>query len=185
MIEVIGVSFDDGNRIYYFDSNNIVAKVDDYIIVETERGLQYGKVLVSNIEKKEENLNLPLKKAIRLSNKEDKKKYLLNIEILVVFNKKIDIHKKETRMFDQNIKFKYTWRPYQEKVLRDVQKYISDGKVNIVAAPRIWKNYFGIRACKKSWKTSNDFSTNCYNKKSVDTKVYFIFYKFYRCSGVD
>ena len=47
MIEVIGVSFDDGNRIYYFDSNNIVAKVDDYIIVETERGLQYGKVLVS------------------------------------------------------------------------------------------------------------------------------------------
>ena len=32
MIEVIGVSFDDGNRIYYFDSNNIVAKVDDYII---------------------------------------------------------------------------------------------------------------------------------------------------------
>ena len=71
MIEVIGVSFDDGNRIYYFDSNNIVAKVDDYIIVETERGLQYGKVLVSNIEKKEENLNLPLKKAIRLSNKED------------------------------------------------------------------------------------------------------------------
>lgn len=80
MIEVIGVSFDDGNRIYYFDSNNIVAKVDDYIIVETERGLQYGKVLVSNIEKKEENLNLPLKKAIRLSNKEDKKKYLLNIE---------------------------------------------------------------------------------------------------------
>ena len=79
MIEVIGVSFDDGNRIYYFDSNNIVAKVDDYIIVETERGLQYGKVLVSNIEKKEENLNLPLKKAIRLSNKEDKKKYLLNI----------------------------------------------------------------------------------------------------------
>ena len=95
---------------------------------------------------------------------------MLNIEILVVFNKKIDIHKKETRMFDQNIKFKYTWRPYQEKVLRDVQKYISDGKVNIVAAPRIWKNYFGIRACKKSWKTSNDFSTNCYNKKSVDTK---------------
>ena len=70
----------------------------------------------------------------------------------------------------------------KKKVLRDVQKYISDGKVNIVAAPRIWKNYFGIRACKKSWKTSNDFSTNCYNKKSVDTKVYFIFYKFYRCS---
>ena len=34
-------------------------------------------------------------------------------------------------MFDQNIKFKYTWRPYQEKVLRDVQKYISDGKVNL------------------------------------------------------
>ena len=83
MIEVIGVSFDDGNRIYYFDSNNIVAKVDDYIIVETERGLQYGKVLVSNIEKKEENLNLPLKKAIRLSNIEEAKNAFKECEKLI------------------------------------------------------------------------------------------------------
>lgn len=41
-------------------------------------------------------------------------------------------------MFGDNIKFKYMWRPYQKRVLDNADKYLKDGKVNIVAAPRFW-----------------------------------------------
>ena len=47
-------------------------------------------------------------------------------------------------MFDNSIKFKYTWRSYQEKTLKDVQKYIEDGKVHIVAAPGAGKTILGL-----------------------------------------
>ena len=36
---------------------------------------------------------------------------------------------------ENNINFKYTYRPYQKKVLDEVEKYLDDGKVHIVAAP--------------------------------------------------
>ena len=29
-------------------------------------------------------------------------------------------------MFDSSIKFKYSWRPYQDRVLKQVEKYIKD-----------------------------------------------------------
>lgn len=51
-------------------------------------------------------------------------------------------------MFDKNIKFKYTWRPYQERVLKDVQKYLLDGKVNIVAAPGSGKTVLGLELAR-------------------------------------
>lgn len=51
-------------------------------------------------------------------------------------------------MFDNSIKFKYTWRPYQEKTLKYVQKYIDDGKVNIVAAPGAGKTILGLELAR-------------------------------------
>ena len=50
-------------------------------------------------------------------------------------------------MFDDGIKFMYPWRPYQERVLRDASGFLKDGKINVVAAPRFWKDYFGVGAC--------------------------------------
>lgn len=55
-------------------------------------------------------------------------------------------------MFDRNIQFKYTWRPYQEKVLKDVQKYLQDGKVNIVAAPGSGKTVLGLELARSLGK---------------------------------
>lgn len=52
-------------------------------------------------------------------------------------------------MFDENIKFKYSWRPYQEKVLKDVDKYIGDKRINIVAAPGSGKTVLGLELARK------------------------------------
>ena len=79
MKEVIGVSFTEGKRIYYFDPANIKPNFGDDVIVETERGLQYGKIATLVVEKKEESLNTPLKKIIRIATKDDRKKHELNL----------------------------------------------------------------------------------------------------------
>lgn len=71
MIKVIGINFLDANRIYYFSPNNIKLKKGDYVIVETERGMQFGQA-VTNIEQMpKEKVFLPLKDVIRKANKDD------------------------------------------------------------------------------------------------------------------
>ena len=80
MESVVGVSFENNKRIYYFNPNNLELNVDDCVIVETERGLQFGKV-VTGIEKKSKaSLNLPLKRVIRVATKRDIKQNKDNVE---------------------------------------------------------------------------------------------------------
>ena len=51
-------------------------------------------------------------------------------------------------MFNKDIKFKYPWRPYQQKVLNQVEKYIEDKKVHIVAAPGSGKTILGLELAR-------------------------------------
>ena len=44
MTEVIGVRFKKVGKVYYFDPNGIQASENDYVIVETARGLECGEV---------------------------------------------------------------------------------------------------------------------------------------------
>lgn len=71
MIDVVGVSFNEKGRVYYFSPVGLNLKNNDTIIVETERGLQFGKVVIANTKIKKDNLNLPLKEVIRIATKED------------------------------------------------------------------------------------------------------------------
>ena len=57
MESVIGVSFEDNKRIYYFSPNKLNLKENMEVIVQTERGLQFGKTVTNVIEKKKESLN--------------------------------------------------------------------------------------------------------------------------------
>ncbi len=40
MIKVIGVRFKKAGKIYYFDPVNFTVKKEDYVIVETARGIE-------------------------------------------------------------------------------------------------------------------------------------------------
>ena len=51
-------------------------------------------------------------------------------------------------MFDSSIKFKYSWRPYQDRVLKQVEKYIKDKRVHIVAAPGSGKTVLGLELAR-------------------------------------
>lgn len=51
-------------------------------------------------------------------------------------------------MFGNDVKFKYEWRPYQKRVLDQVEKYIKDKKIHIVAAPGSGKTILGLELAR-------------------------------------
>lgn len=71
MIEVIGVSFINSNKIYYFLPNGLNFKKDDYVVVETERGEQLGIVSTALISVDSKKLVAPLKNVLKIANDHD------------------------------------------------------------------------------------------------------------------
>ena len=50
MARVIGVRFRDNGKIYYFASEQFEVEVGQNVIVETARGVEYGRVVLGNRE---------------------------------------------------------------------------------------------------------------------------------------
>ncbi len=74
MHEVVGINFENGNRIYYFASNNLKIAKGDKVVVETERGLQLSTVVTDLMEIPDNKIVTPLKSILRIATKEDKRK---------------------------------------------------------------------------------------------------------------
>lgn len=71
MVTVIGVSFKLAGKVYYFDPTGFEIKQGDHVIVETVRGVEFGKVMIGPREVAEEKISSPLKKVIRIATSED------------------------------------------------------------------------------------------------------------------
>src|SRR5690625_590990 len=80
MIEVIGVRFKKTGKIYYFDPDRLDIAKDQYVIVGTSRGVEFGKVVIANKSVDEEDVVLPLKKVIRVATTKDKHTVIKNKE---------------------------------------------------------------------------------------------------------
>ena len=51
--------------------------------------------------------------------------------------------------YDRILQFKGTWRSYQARVLKNTDRYMSDGKIHIVAAPGSGKTTLGIELIRR------------------------------------
>ena len=84
MIRVVGISFENTKQIYYFNPKSLDLRRNVTVIVETERGLQFGKVILPPFNIDDNKLKSPLKDVIRISTKKDfieHKKNLRDAEI--------------------------------------------------------------------------------------------------------
>ena len=79
MIKVVGVSLPDSKQIYYFNPKNFDLKRNITVIVETERGLQFGKVELPPFEIDEKLLKSDLKEVVRISTKKDYMEHKKNL----------------------------------------------------------------------------------------------------------
>ena len=71
LYKVVGVRFKKAGKIYYFDPAKYELDIGQYIIVETARGIEYGKVVVPIREVQEDAIVLPLKQVVRTANGKD------------------------------------------------------------------------------------------------------------------
>lgn len=71
MATVIGVKFKQTGKMYYFSPKNIEFSMDDGVITETVRGLEYGIVCMENKEIEDDKITAPLKEVVRKATEED------------------------------------------------------------------------------------------------------------------
>jgi len=71
MVRVVGVRFKRAGKIYYFDPAEFEINIDDNVIVETARGIEFGHAVVGIREVNDEDIVAPLKKVIRVATAED------------------------------------------------------------------------------------------------------------------
>ena len=71
MNKVVGVRFKKAGKVYYFDPNNIDVKLNDFVIVETARGVEFGHVVIGPKMVSHEEIVAPLKAVIRIAEDED------------------------------------------------------------------------------------------------------------------
>jgi len=71
--QVVGVRFKKAGKIYYFDPSDLPVEDQSYVIVETARGVEYGKVVIGRKTVREADVVLPLKRVIRVADQNDAK----------------------------------------------------------------------------------------------------------------
>ncbi len=109
LYKVVGVRFKKAGKIYYFDPAKYELTEGQYIIVETARGIEYGKVVVAVREVQEDAIVLPLKQVVRpASNKDSLQVEENKKESLRAFDaatEKIKEHKLEMKLVDVEYTF--------------------------------------------------------------------------------
>ena len=107
--EVIGIRFKDGGKVYYFAANKNVAKSTDYAVVETSRGIEFGKVACTNKMVDSSEVVPPLRPVIRIAtendiktNNENKRK---ETEALKICQEKVNSHGLEMKLIEAEYTF--------------------------------------------------------------------------------
>ncbi len=109
MTKVVGIRFRNVGKIYYFNPKGYRMKAGDHVIVETARGVEYGKVVLAPKEIPEEEVVHPLKEVLRVATQEDDEKEAQNRkkekEAFKICQKKIREHGLEMKLIDAEYTF--------------------------------------------------------------------------------
>jgi len=104
MVKVVGISFKEVGKIYYFDPTPLDLHVDDLVVVETIRGIELGKVVIPPKEVEESSLEHELKSVIRIATDQDLKAYRENqkkaVKTLETCKQIVKAHGLEMKLLD-------------------------------------------------------------------------------------
>ncbi len=78
MIEIIGVRFKEGGKVYYFSPGDRQLQLGDLVITETARGIECGEIVIPNKKVQKSEVTAPLKSILRVATREDKRILELN-----------------------------------------------------------------------------------------------------------
>jgi cell fate regulator YaaT (PSP1 superfamily) len=107
--EIVGVRFKEGGKMYYFAPNSLQVQMTDYAIVETARGMEFGKIVQTNKKVPNKELVLPLRPVIRIATTEDIKTNEQNKQkeeaAMRVCQKKVEAHGLELKLIEAEYTF--------------------------------------------------------------------------------
>ncbi len=106
---IVGIRFKQVGKIYYFSPADIELALGDGVIVETARGIEFGKVVIAPREEEDEKIVKPLKPVIRKATPEDVEKVVRNnakrAEVMAICEEKIKKHGLEMKLVDAEYTF--------------------------------------------------------------------------------
>lgn len=109
MYDVVGVRFKKAGKIYYFDPGDLPIEKDDFVIVETVRGVEYGKAVIPRKQVEEHDVVLPLKKVVRIADQKDRLIVEENkqaaLEAYELCNAKVQEHQLDMKLVDVEYTF--------------------------------------------------------------------------------
>lgn len=109
MYKVVGVRFKKAGKIYYFDPGDLSILKGNFVIVETVRGVEYGKVVIAPKQVDENDVVLPLKKVLRIADQKDQMIVDENRsaakEAYQVCNEKVTTHELDMKLVDVEYTF--------------------------------------------------------------------------------
>ncbi|MCM3729330.1 stage 0 sporulation family protein [Neobacillus cucumis] len=109
MYDVVGVRFKKAGKIYYFDPGDLLIEKDDFVIVETVRGVEYGRAVIARKQVEEHDVVLPLKKVVRIADQKDRMIVDENKqaaqEAYEVCNEKVNEHQLDMKLVDVEYTF--------------------------------------------------------------------------------
>lgn len=109
MAKVIGVRFKAGGKAYYFDPGELAIERDDYVIVETSRGIECGEVCQGIHEVPPDSIVKPLKLVSRLADDADIRRMRQNREdeakAFTICEERIAKHQLEMKLVDAEYTF--------------------------------------------------------------------------------
>src|SRR6516165_10468210 len=68
---IVGIRFRPAGRIYYFDPQGALYTTGQYVLVETARGVEAGRVVIASKKLAERDLSDPLKPVLRLASEDE------------------------------------------------------------------------------------------------------------------
>ena len=78
MPKIVGISFNKKGRVYNFNAKDFDLKKGKHVIVETEKGLQYGFVVSDVKDINDSEIDFPLRDVLRIASDHDEFDYEMN-----------------------------------------------------------------------------------------------------------
>ena len=109
MTKVVGIRFRNVGKVYYFNPKGYRMKAGDHVIVETARGIEYGRVVLEPKEVPEDEVIHPLKEVLRVATADDDERERQNRirekDAFKICQKKIREHGLEMKLIDAEYTF--------------------------------------------------------------------------------
>ena len=139
---IVGVRFKNNGKTYYFDPGTLSLEAGDNVIVETARGLEWGKVSIANTQVDDKEVSNPLKPVVRRATKEDDERAeeneRLGKEAVKITAQKVEKHKLNMKLFESDYLPNAPFVPDQPIYDAEKTPFVDEGEYEIVG---IYESY--------------------------------------------